>query len=89
MLWWMVNQLILDYGTFINKFLNHNLLLISKITIFFFPLGLINFDSYFRDTAGPEDYDRLRPLSYVQTDVFIIAFSLVGPASFENVPKKV
>jgi len=40
------------------------------------------------DTAGQEDYDRLRPLSYPQTDVFLICFSIVSPASFENVKTK-
>ncbi|CAJ0861043.1 6254_t:CDS:2, partial [Entrophospora sp. SA101] len=40
------------------------------------------------DTAGQEDYDRLRPLSYPQTDVFLICFSTVSQASFENVRTK-
>ncbi|OVA03709.1 Small GTPase superfamily [Macleaya cordata] len=40
------------------------------------------------DTAGQEDYDRLRPLSYPQTDVFLLAFSLVSRASYDNVLKK-
>ena len=40
------------------------------------------------DTAGQEDYDRLRPLSYPQTDVFLVAFSLISRASFENVKQK-
>lgn len=39
-------------------------------------------------TAGQEDYDRLRPLSYPQTDVFLVCFSIISPASFENVKAK-
>lgn len=38
--------------------------------------------------TGQEDYDRLRPLSYPQTDVFLVCFSVTSPASFENVREK-
>ena len=40
------------------------------------------------DTGGREDYDRLRPLSYPQTDIFLICFSLVNRVSLENVTAK-
>jgi len=40
------------------------------------------------DTAGQEEYNRLRPLSYPQTNVFLVCFSLVSSASLENVRAK-
>ncbi|VDI01104.1 Hypothetical predicted protein, partial [Mytilus galloprovincialis] len=40
------------------------------------------------DTAGQEDYDRFRPLSYPLTDVFLVCFSLVHRPSFENVNQR-
>ena len=40
------------------------------------------------DTAGQEDYDRLRPISYPDTNVFLVCFSVVRPTSFENVKEK-
>ena len=46
-------------------------------------------DSYLFIVTGQEDYDRLRPLSYPQTDVFLVCFSVVAPSSFENVKEKV
>jgi len=39
-------------------------------------------------TAGQEDYDRLRPLSYPQTDVFLVCFAVVSSSSFKNVKQK-
>lgn len=40
------------------------------------------------DTAGQEEYDRLRVLSYPGTDVFLVCFSVASTASFENVKQK-
>merc|ERR1711936_378972 len=40
------------------------------------------------DTAGQEDYDRLRPLSYPDTDVILMCFSIDQPDSLENIPEK-
>lgn len=36
-------------------------------------------------TASSEDYKKLRPLSYPQTDVFIALFSLTYPETFEDI----
>lgn len=40
------------------------------------------------DTAGQEEYDRLRPLSYPETDIFLICFSIAQPVTFESVREK-
>ncbi|KAJ7144517.1 putative GTPase Rho1 [Mycena epipterygia] len=37
------------------------------------------------DTAGQEEYDRLRPLSYPNADVVLICFSVDSPDSLDNV----
>ncbi|CAI2163081.1 18696_t:CDS:2 [Funneliformis geosporum] len=40
------------------------------------------------DTAGQEEYERLRPLSYSKAHVILIAFAIDIPDSFENVAAK-
>lgn len=41
------------------------------------------------DTAGQEDYDGLRPLSYPDSDCVFICFGIDSPDSFENTEEKV
>ena len=41
------------------------------------------------DTFGQEPYDRIRPLSYHHTDVFVVCFSVTSPSSYENVKEQV
>ena len=40
------------------------------------------------DTAGQQEYDTLRPLSYPGTDIFLLFFSIDEPDSFENITSK-
>ena len=40
------------------------------------------------NTLGHKDLDRLRPLSYPQTDVFLVAFDVTNRDSFRNVKSK-
>ncbi|XP_031133652.1 rho-related GTP-binding protein RhoF [Sander lucioperca] len=37
------------------------------------------------DTAGQDDYDRLRPLSYQDADLILVCFDVTNPTSYENV----
>jgi hypothetical protein len=41
------------------------------------------------DTAGSEDYDRLRPLSYPDSHVILICFAVDNPDSLDNIQEKV
>ncbi|KAI1826852.1 ras-domain-containing protein [Xylaria intraflava] len=40
------------------------------------------------DTAGQEEYDRLRPLSYPETDLIFVCFAIDCPNSLDNVLDK-
>jgi Ras homolog gene family, member A len=41
------------------------------------------------DTAGLEDYDRLRPLSYPDAHVVLFCFAIDSPDSLDNIWEKV
>ena len=40
-------------------------------------------------SVGSDEYDRLRPLSYHDTDVFLLCFSLDDPSSYDRIESKV
>ncbi|XP_013401884.1 cdc42 homolog [Lingula anatina] len=40
------------------------------------------------DSAGQEEYDRIRRLTYHNTDVFLVCFSVVKPESAQNIELK-
>ncbi|XP_056636326.1 ras-like GTP-binding protein RhoL [Diorhabda carinulata] len=49
----------------------------------------IEYDMTLWDTAGQEDYERLRPLSYPHTNCFLVCFSVdKNLASYDNVTLK-
>lgn len=40
------------------------------------------------DTAGQDEFDKLRHFCYPRADVFLLCFSVVNPSSFQNVTEK-
>ncbi len=54
-----------------------------KILIFFLQVELALWD-----TAGHKDYDTLRPLSYPDTSVVLLCFSIDTPDSLQNIQEK-
>ncbi|BFU24479.1 Rho family GTPase [Entamoeba histolytica HM-1:IMSS-B] len=40
------------------------------------------------DTAGQEEYESIRPLSYPSTDVFLLCYSVVQQSSLDNIAEK-
>ena len=40
------------------------------------------------DTAGQEDYDRIRTLSYPNTDIFLVCYSTVSKKTINNINSK-
>lgn len=40
------------------------------------------------DTAGQEEYDRLRPLSYPESNIILVCFAIDCPPSLENIVDK-
>lgn len=48
-----------------------------------------SYDVHISDTSGTEEHDRLRPLSYPQTDVVLLCFSIDSPDSLDDVEEKV
>ncbi|KAI4458307.1 rho family gtpase [Holotrichia oblita] len=52
------------------------------------PIGDERYTIILRDTAGQEEYDRLRPLAYPDTDVFVVCFAVNNRESFRSVEKK-
>ncbi|KAF5857805.1 Rho GTPase [Aspergillus alliaceus] len=76
--------------------------LLSVFTLGYFPTVPTIFENYVTDcivdghsvqlalwdTAGQEDYERLRPLTYSKAHVILIGFSLDTPDSLKNVKNK-
>lgn len=57
------------------------------VSPFFFLPTVLNLFSW--DTAGQDDFEAMRPMSYDGADIFLIFFAIDNPVSFQNVKHKV
>ena len=62
------------------------LLLLLMILLLLLLLPQVELEMW--DTAGQEDYDRLRPLSYPDTHVLLLCFAIDSPDSLANIPDR-
>lgn len=76
----------------ITSYLRNDFSLVTPTVVQTSEIHLVVDEQAFRlqvcDTAGQEDYDRLRGLQYPNTNVVFICFSLVQGDSFSNVRRK-
>lgn len=69
------------------------LFLISSVYLYLFPsYGWLRTEIFsipnILCVPGQEDYDRLRPLSYQNTNVVLICYDVMNPTSYDNVAAK-
>jgi len=48
----------------------------------------VTWDLCFFDTAGQEDYDQLRPLTYGKADMFVLCYNCMRPEGIDNLKSK-
>ena len=84
-----INKRDWNWIKFLHKKLNNTSQLQLRLTWHVYLIIFMIIINSKKFVLGQEDYDRLRPLSYPQTDVFLVCFSVVSPSSFENVKEKV
>ncbi|KYO28101.1 rho-related GTP-binding protein RhoD isoform X1 [Alligator mississippiensis] len=53
-----------------------------------FQIGSKTVQIHLWDTAGQEDYDRLRPLSYTEANIVLMCYDVTSPSSYDNILTK-
>ena len=82
----MMNELLITYTT--NKFPSEYSPTVFENCAVTVMIGGEPYTLRLYSTDGQEDYDRLMPLDYPQTDVFLVCFSVAYPSSLENAKEK-